>query len=215
MRVEAEDLETDLYNADSKKWEEFDKESVRTILTIMEYLGKAQADSLFCLKNIHEMCSQVDRITKQLVEHQLRVQTIYGRSMTVPQADRRKRILENRLYLYTTRFDTKLSSNKSLREEINMMLKLRGLFYQRHLSMKRQLANIRVRMSEVVFTATQAYEHRDEFVSSIRNIRDKNDKDTRQHVLEIKVKLPSEKQFNQLNLTCILFHTGISPCSPS
>ncbi|XP_035707235.1 coiled-coil domain-containing protein 114 [Folsomia candida] len=132
------------------------------------------------------MESNVDRITQRLVEQKLKVQALYGQSMTVPQADHRKRILENRLYHVTTQFDTLVSHNKQLKQEINMMLKLRGNFYRRMLTIKKLSAKIKQRMGEVVYEATAAYDQRDEWVNKINILRERNDKDSKQHVLEIK-----------------------------
>jgi hypothetical protein len=41
-----------------------------------------------------------------------------------------------------------------------MMLKLRGIFYERLVFMKKQLSGARQKMGEVVYLATQAYEQR-------------------------------------------------------
>ena len=120
-------------NAEAK-----DKASIKTILEALERFKKYKADIAACLMSISEIESNVDRITQRLVEveQKLRVQALYGQGMTVPEADHRKRILENRLYHVTTQFDTLVSQNKELKQEINMMLKLGGSFYRRLLAVK-------------------------------------------------------------------------------
>jgi len=53
----------------------------------------------------------------------------------------------------------KINENKIVRrDEINLSLKLRGLFHTRHTSLKRQLQDTKVKMGDVVFLATQAYD---------------------------------------------------------
>jgi hypothetical protein len=98
LRGEKEDLETDLRNADSDRVRLIDKASIKTILGILEFFERCRADIAFCTKNIREMQDNVDKITKRLVTQRLKVQALYGQSMTVPQAERRKRKLEDRLY---------------------------------------------------------------------------------------------------------------------
>jgi hypothetical protein len=175
-------------------------------LEALERYEKYKQDITACILSITEMESNVDRITQRLVEQKLKVQALYGQSLTVPQADHRKRILENRLYhvslnlirknstilikffyfQVTTQFDTLVSHNKELKQEINMMLKLRGNFYRRMLAIKKLSAKIKQRMGEVVYEATAAYDQRDEWVNKINLLRERNDKDSKQHVLEIK-----------------------------
>ena len=53
-----------------------------------------------------------------------------------------------------------VSNNKTLREEINLMLKLRGVYYERLIYMKKQIGLARNRMGEVVFLATNCYDQR-------------------------------------------------------
>jgi hypothetical protein len=98
LRDEKEDLLTDLKNARCRAYRAKDKASIKTILEALERYEKYKADITACLLSIHEMESNVDRITQRLVEQRLKVQALYGQSMTVPEADHRKRILEDRLY---------------------------------------------------------------------------------------------------------------------
>jgi hypothetical protein len=108
LREEKEDLLTDIKNARCKAYRAKDKSSIKTILEALERYERYKQDITACLMSIAEMESNVDRITERLVEQKLKVQALYGQSMTVPQADHRKRILENRLYhvsLYIIQFE--------------------------------------------------------------------------------------------------------------
>lgn len=186
LRNEKEDLQTDLNNARCRAYRARDKQSINTILEALERYEKYRSDINACLLSIKEMEQNVDRITQRLVEQRLKVQALYGQSMTVPQAEHRKAILEDRLYLVTTQTDTLISQNRYLKEEINMMLKLRGSFYRRMLHIKKVSAKIKQRMGDVVIEATNAYDQRDDWVNKINMLRERNDKDSKQHVLEIK-----------------------------
>lgn len=160
LRDEKEDLQTDLKNARCRAYRARDKQSINTILEALERYEKYKADITACLLSIAEMEANVDRITQRLVEQRLKVQALYGQSMTVPQADHRKRILEDKLYHVTTQTDTLVTQNKELKAEINMMLKLRGSFYRRMLHIKKVSGKIKQRMGEVVYEATSAYDQR-------------------------------------------------------
>lgn len=70
---------------------------------------------------------------------------------------------QNHFFVYpqvTTQFDTLVSQNKALKNEINMMLKLRGSFYRRMIAIKTLSSQIKQRMGEVVYEATAAYDQR-------------------------------------------------------
>jgi len=98
LALEKEDLETDILNAECETYRERDRKSIQTILMILEDYESCLQEIDTCWKNVREMELNVDKITKRLVEQKLKVQTIYGRSMPVAQAEHRKRILEDRLY---------------------------------------------------------------------------------------------------------------------
>lgn len=108
LREEKEDLLTDIKNARCRAYRARDKQSIRTILEALERYERYKQDIAQCVMNISEMESNVDRITQRLVEQKLKVQALYGQSMTVPQAEHRKRILENRLYHVSFQFSSKL-----------------------------------------------------------------------------------------------------------
>lgn len=98
LRAEKEDLLTDLKNAGCATCKQQDKDSIRTILEALQRYEKYKLDISTCLRDIAEMESNVDRITQKLVEQRLKVQALYGVSMTVPKAEHRQRRLEDRLY---------------------------------------------------------------------------------------------------------------------
>lgn len=186
LRNEKEELETDLNNVTCRAYRARDKQSINTILEALERYEKYKSDINTCLISLQEMERNVDKITQRLVEQRLKVQALYGQSMTVPEADHRKMILEDRLYIVTTCADTLVYKNRYLKEEINMMLKLRGSFYRRMLLIKKISAKIKQRMGDVVIEATNAYDQRDDCMVKVNMLRERNDKDSKQHVLEIK-----------------------------
>jgi len=94
--------------------------------------------------------------------------------------------LENRLYHITTQFDTKVSENKSLHHDIAVMLQIRGKFFRRVMAIRKTTTRIKHKMGGVVFEASQAYEQRDDWTTKAISMRERNDKDSKQHVLEIK-----------------------------
>ena len=98
FQSEKENLLTDLQKADSERNRAIDKQTIATILQIMEFFDKCHADILLCNKSIKGMVSNVDTITRKLVAQKLKVQALYGMSMTVPEAERRRTRLEDRLY---------------------------------------------------------------------------------------------------------------------
>lgn len=95
---EVKDINTDLYNVDSKRNQDIDKKTSRSVLHMIEEIEAAQKEEEFCLKNIREMCTHVHRIIKNLIAHKLKVQAVYGNSKSYGQIEKRRRVLENRLH---------------------------------------------------------------------------------------------------------------------
>lgn len=98
LQNEKEDLLTDLHNALSKQNQEIDKETIKTILSILDRYSLFESEINYQLGQIAEMEEQVDKITRRVIHQKLKVQALFGHSLTVAQADKRKRVLEDRLY---------------------------------------------------------------------------------------------------------------------
>jgi hypothetical protein len=62
----------------------------------------------------------------------------------------------------------------------------RGRFHERYRKLKKQIAGVKNRMLAVVDHALTTYEGREEAVMKIHMLRERNDKESQQHVLEIK-----------------------------
>jgi len=98
LEYEKEDLLTDLHNALCTQNQEMDKLTIAIILEILDRYTEHQLEIDHQLGEIDEMEEQVAKITQRVVQQKLKVQALFGHSMTVAQANKRLRILENRLY---------------------------------------------------------------------------------------------------------------------
>ncbi|CAG7826866.1 unnamed protein product [Allacma fusca] len=186
LRNEREDLIVDISNALSIANVRKDKESENIIVGILQAYFRCVEEIQAQLEEITEMEAQVDKTTKHVIAQRLKAQAVFGRSMTVAQSRKRLRILENRKYHATTLFDSKVTENGLLRADINLSLMERGRFHERYRKLKKQIAAVKHKMLIVVDNALTTYEGREEAVMKIHMLRERNDKESQQHVLEIK-----------------------------
>jgi hypothetical protein len=98
LETEKENLLTDLNNALSLKNQAIDKETIHIILEILDRFMEHQLEIDYELGQIAEMEEQVAKITQRVVQQKLKVQALFGHSMSVAHAERRRRVLEDRLY---------------------------------------------------------------------------------------------------------------------
>ena len=98
LEEEKEDLITDLTNALAVPNQEKDRETIRMILELLDKLTEHQLEIRVMLGHIDEMDEQVAKITRRVIQQKLKVQSLFGNSLTVAQAEKRARVLEDRLY---------------------------------------------------------------------------------------------------------------------
>ena len=98
LRTEREDLMLDIHNALSSQNQKKDKESEGIIGSMLIAYFKCIEEIQAQMDEISEMEAQVDKTTKHVINQKLKAQALFGRSMTVGQAGKRLRVLENRKY---------------------------------------------------------------------------------------------------------------------
>lgn len=92
------DILTDLSNITAEKYQLQDRETIATIYRILDNISAHEEEIERQIRLITEMDEQVAKISKRVLLQKLKVQAVFGNSMTPPQAERHLRHLENRLY---------------------------------------------------------------------------------------------------------------------
>ncbi|ODN02427.1 Coiled-coil domain-containing protein 63 [Orchesella cincta] len=137
------------------------------------------------IKQIQEIETHVDKITDKIIKQKLKLLTVQGLNKSMEQRERDLAKAEDKLYNYTCAFNLQILDNKRIRQEIMDLLMTRERFYKTHNSLKKQLANAKVKMLQIVQHAIQTYDSRDEAMSKIKSLRERETKEIKQHGMEV------------------------------
>lgn len=99
---------------------------------------------------------------------------------------KQEKIFENRLDHALKSFNTILTKNANLRDEIDNLRVERNRFEELHKKLEKELNTLRKEISEVIENSTQAYDQREEAQAKMVLMRDKEDKDKAQLNSELK-----------------------------
>lgn len=99
---------------------------------------------------------------------------------------KQEKIFENRLDHALKSFNTILTKNAGLRDEIDNLRIERNRFEDLHKKLEKELNMLRKEISEVIENSTQAYDQREEAQAKMVLMRDKEDKDKMQLNSELK-----------------------------
>lgn len=99
---------------------------------------------------------------------------------------KQEKVFENRLDHALKSFNTILTKNAELRDEIDNLRVERNRFEDLHKKLGKELETLRKEISEVIENSTQAYDQREEAQAKMVLMRDKEDKDKTQLNSELK-----------------------------
>lgn len=101
-------------------------------------------------------------------------------------AKKREKVLENRLDHALKHFNTLLTENSHMRDEIDNLRVERSRFEDLHAKLEKELNGLRQEIAKIIEESTQAYDQREEAQTKMLLMRDKEDKDKQQHYTELK-----------------------------
>ncbi|NXV96291.1 CCD63 protein, partial [Calonectris borealis] len=147
---------------------------------------KYQYDSL-----IRDRKALLADLDNQILELEKKVVRQNQRAVKVKQANSSKRLqkqietLEMRLNKVTVHFDTIVTRNNKLREEIESLRIQKAVLDNFYLKLHKKLDQQRRRMNTAVEQSTQAYEQRMEALARISAMKERHNKDTVQYNVEL------------------------------
>jgi coiled-coil domain-containing protein 63/114 len=103
---------------------------------------------------------------------------------TQMETQKKIRTMENRLSKQNNKYNTTLTRNAQLREDIEKLRNERSIFNGLYVRMDEELEKLRHQKAELTEQATVAYDQRDEANSKCTALKDKNDKDRIQFEME-------------------------------
>ncbi|XP_035704934.1 uncharacterized protein LOC118432926 [Folsomia candida] len=186
LKDEKEDIISNLRNANCSLYKRKAKKAEATILEFIKRYETYKIHIEDHLRNIKELSDEGDKIQAQVVHQKLKILTLYGQQISRSGSERRIKIRENKLYHITSKFDEQCKGNEYLREQISFFLRARTAFHKRHNYLKREIANEKNKMLQLVTHAEFTYDNRDEAVAKIKILRERDSKESKQHVTEVK-----------------------------
>lgn len=102
------------------------------------------------------------------------------------QSKKQEKVLENRLDHALKNFNTVLTQNARLRDEIDNLRVERHRFEDLQKKLEKELESLKQEIASVIENSTQAYDHREEIQAKMIMMKDKEDKDKQQLNVEVK-----------------------------
>ncbi|XP_071849515.1 coiled-coil domain-containing protein 63-like [Apostichopus japonicus] len=96
------------------------------------------------------------------------------------------RVMENRLHKATVTFNTTLTTNAKLRDQIEHLRRERALYDCLYRKLTKEQDEVKREMCDVIEESTLAYDSRDEAHSKMTALRDRSEKDQTTYNLEVK-----------------------------
>ncbi|NXO56458.1 CCD63 protein, partial [Aramus guarauna] len=205
--------------AQEKEIESLAQEHEEVILTLRQLLSprNMMRDDKNCVELQHLLetkyqydCLIRDRkavlaeLDNQILELEKKLVRQNQRAVKVKQANCSKRMqkqietLEMRLNNVTVHFDTILTRNKKLREEIESLRIQKGVLDNFYLKLHKKLDQQRSRMNNAIEQAVQAYKQRTETLARISAMEERHCKDTVQYNVELQEQERVRDQENKL-----------------
>ncbi|KAJ8043896.1 Coiled-coil domain-containing protein 63 [Holothuria leucospilota] len=100
--------------------------------------------------------------------------------------NKQNRIMENRLYKATVSFNSTLTKNADLRDQIEHLRRERALYDSLYRKLMKEQDEVKREMGDVIEESTLAYDSRDEAHSKMTALRERSEKDQANYNIEVK-----------------------------
>lgn len=186
LETEKSELNKDLSLAESKSNEVKDENKVAALETLLEAKDRRERE----IREEREKGKDFD-VKLQEWERKIKLKrrevggANAGANFTA-HSKKQEKVFENRLDHALKSFNTILTKNAGLRDEIDNLRVERNRFEDLHKKLEKELNTLRKEISEVIENSTQAYDQREEAQAKMVLMRDKEDKDKMQLNSELK-----------------------------
>ncbi|KAJ8321073.1 hypothetical protein KUTeg_002660 [Tegillarca granosa] len=186
LEAEKQDLLKELRLAESRSNQCMDEDNTDTLVTLVEAKDDYDADIEQEKKNIIELDAKIREWEKKIKQQHKNMGGVHMSSSHTVQTQKTIRTLENRLDKCKKEFNTILTNNACMREEIESLRVERNRFDHLYKKLDRELTSLRKQKAELIESSTQAYDQRDEAQAKMILLKEKADKDMQQHNAEMK-----------------------------
>ncbi|CAG7836862.1 unnamed protein product [Allacma fusca] len=186
LLFEKDNLRSDLLIANSTRFRNLAKGTGDFVEIILKNYNEYRMSMEEHLDEVFEIEQQLDKIVKRIVQQKLKMQSLFGRSVSADMLERIADRCKNRLYWLTRAYNSRCHINHLMRHEISEYLLARTKFFFRQRWYKQAYAETKSMMNKVTENTTRRYDSRDDSALKIKTLVTRNDRDSRLHVLEIK-----------------------------
>lgn len=180
LEAEKEELKKNLNLAESKTNNIKDEHKTETLESLLEAKDKREAEIKEEKEKGKELDLKLKEWEKKLKIKRKEVGGANAGANFAAHSKKQEKVFENRLDHALKSFNTALTQNARLRDEIDNLRVERFRFEELHKKLEKEHQSLRQSIAEVIENSTQAYDQREEAQAKMVLMRDKEDKDKMQ-----------------------------------
>ncbi|XP_078095867.1 coiled-coil domain-containing protein 114 [Mustelus asterias] len=191
--AEIENLEKDrgelmlnLQLLDSKRNLQQDQENMESVQNMLSYQDELEDQIAREKQMILDLEQEIKKLEQNIFEQKKGLSKGVNVQAMNEQVVKNIGIMEDRLDRTLRKFNTHLTRNGELREQIDTLRVERSRFQQLQKKLGKELLEIRKEIGFVIDTSTAAYEARDEAQTKMQQLKEKAEKDLALHAAEMK-----------------------------
>lgn len=186
LEAEKQELLKELRLAESRSNQIMDEGHTDTLVTLAD--AKGDYDSLIDdeKKKCIELDAKIREWERKIKQQHRNMGGVHMSAQHTVQTQKTMRTLENRLDQSKKKFNTILTENARMREEIEGLRVERTRFDQLYKKLDKELTSLRRQKGQLIEESTQAYDARDDAQQKMIILKEKADKDLQQHNAEMK-----------------------------
>ncbi|XP_046339053.2 coiled-coil domain-containing protein 63-like [Haliotis rufescens] len=185
LEQENSEISTVLRLSQSDKNELKDEDNTTCLQNLTEEVDALNAQSDMERSKITQLQAEIARVEKDICQ-QRRLNGSNSGAIMEKLILKRTKVIENRHDKAMVKFNNQLAVNTGLREEIDHLRQDKTVFDTLFQKLNTDLEDMRKDMSVIIEEASQAYEQRDEAYNKMLALKERSEKDTSQHEMEMR-----------------------------
>ncbi|XP_071093563.1 coiled-coil domain-containing protein 63-like [Haliotis cracherodii] len=185
LEQENSEISTILRLSQCDKNELKDEDNTTRLQNLTEEMDALNAQSDIERSKITQLQAEIARVEKDICQQRI-LNGSYSGPIMEKLILKRIKVIENRHDKAMVKFNNQLAVNTGLREEIDHLRQDKTVFDTLFQKLNTDLEDMRKDMSVIIVEASQAYEHRDEAYNKMLALKERSEKDTSQHEMEMR-----------------------------
>ncbi|KAI0241842.1 Coiled-coil domain-containing protein 63 [Lamellibrachia satsuma] len=183
---EKDAVETDLKNMAQAIVKQRDEMNVQSLQELCEEHNDSAKEISEEMQNLQRIEAQITDVEKQIAAENMKMGGYYRLMADNTRMQTQAVIFENRLQKATVQFNTQLTLNRKLRDEIDHLRNERALYGGLYKRLSKELQQAKEELTDTIEISTQAFEQRDEAHNKMAALKERREKDMQMHNSEMK-----------------------------